>query len=505
MRVFSRLALVVLAVGVLFAPAAFADQYQATCPLTLVATNATNAATSPFYLSPHGVFRFGSQVFALRGQTLTTYTVTDLGDMQIAREDFIASLAGRETKGGVAFSNGLLYISSEAGLEIYDLRNVRAGGTAPVPLSRTPGLRYHRLAISGTTLAALYPATDLACYAQPGTSCFNQIDIYNVANPASPVRVSSLSTFASSLILGGYNDIAFNFGLLIAAANGGTVAWNLTNPAAPTVAAIGAVPGTFLVSNGLNLLGVGNDNSIITYTLTPGSTSGLFNPLTFHSTANLQVERGNPIIFHPQATFDEASGRLITMIDELDYQTLQPARTIAFDVFDYGTAMLEGRDPRFYEQVSYTQGDEVKWNPLAVGSLVYVVGELTGTQTYGACGFMTGRIEFDSLAGTICGGSEIHGWVTGTLKITNVELLLDGGSLGSASISGPPRIDVPSTTPVSTWRISPTLDNITRGDHVLRAVGTDAAGNRRQFASQRVFFPGPGSNCAVRRRAAGSL
>jgi hypothetical protein len=86
MRVFSRLALVVLAVGVLSAPAAFADQYQATCPLTLVATNATNAATSPFYLSPHGVFRFGSQVFALRGQTLTTYTVTDLGDMQIARE-----------------------------------------------------------------------------------------------------------------------------------------------------------------------------------------------------------------------------------------------------------------------------------------------------------------------------------------------------------------------------------------------------------------------------------
>ena len=49
--------------------------------------------------------------------------------MQIAREDFIASLAGRETKGGVAFSNGLLYISSEAGLEIYDLRNVRAGGS----------------------------------------------------------------------------------------------------------------------------------------------------------------------------------------------------------------------------------------------------------------------------------------------------------------------------------------------------------------------------------------
>jgi hypothetical protein len=496
MRVLSRLALVVLAVAVLSAPAAVADQYQATCPLTLVSTNAGPTA---FYQSPHGVFRFGSQVFALRGQTLTTYTVTELGDMQIAREDFIGALAARETKGGVAFNGGFLYVSSEAGLEIYDLRNVRAGGTAPILVSRTPGLRYHRLAISGTTLAALYPATDLPCSATAGNpNCFNQIDIYNVANPLTPVRVSSLSTALNPL--GGYNDIAFNFGILIAAANGSTLAWNVTNPASPTLMAGGAVPGTFLVSNGSNLLGVGNDTSIITYIITP-TAGNFFNPLTYHSTANLQVERSNPIIFHPQAVFDEANGRLITMIDELDYQTLQPARTIAFDVFDYATAMLEGRDPRQYEQVSYTQGDEVKWNPLSVGSLVYVVGEMTGTQTYGACGLMTGKIEFDSLAGTVCGGAEIHGWVTGTLKITNVELLLDGGSLGSASLAGPPRNDIPSTTPVSTWRVSANLDAITRGEHVLRAIGTDAAGNRRQFSSQRIFFPGPGSNCVARRRA----
>ena len=499
MRVLSRLALVVLAVAVLSAPTALADQYQATCPLTLVATNAPPTA---FYQSPHGVFRFGSQIFALRGQTLTTYTVTDLGDMQIAREDFIGALAARETKGGVTFAAGFLYISSEAGLEIYDLRNVRAGGTAPILVSRTPGLRYHRLAISGTTLAALYPATDLPCSANgasgPLLSCFNTIDIYNVANPLVPVRVSSLSTFLNPL--GGYNDIAFNFGFLIAAANGSTVAWNVTNPAAPTLAGGGAVPGTFLVSNGSNLLAVGNNNVIITYMITPtGGT--FFTPFTYHTTANLQVERANPIIFHPQAAFDEANGRLITMIDELDYQTLQPARTIAFDVFDYATAMLEGRDPRQYEQVSYTQGDEVKWNPLSVGSLVYVVGELTGTQTYGACPLMTGRIEFDSIAGTVCGGSEIHGWVTGTLKITNVELFLDGGSLGSASLSGPPRIDIPSTTPVSTWRVFANLDAITKGVHVLRAVGTDANGNRRQFSSQNILFPGPGSNCVARRRA----
>src|SRR3954466_8929951 len=176
MRVFSRLALVVLSFPAFAAPTALADQYQASCPLTLVATNAGPTA---FYQSPHGVFRFNSQVFALRGQTLTTYTVTELGDMQIAREDFIGALAARETKGGVAFNAGFLYVSSEAGLEIYDLRTVRAGGTAPIMVSRTPGLRYHRLAVSGNTLAALYPATDLPCSAYfPPTpaSCFNQID-----------------------------------------------------------------------------------------------------------------------------------------------------------------------------------------------------------------------------------------------------------------------------------------------------------------------------------------
>jgi hypothetical protein len=502
MRVLSRIALVVLAVAALSATAAFADQYQATCPLTLVAAN---AAPTPFYQSPHGVFRFGTQVFALRGQTLTTYTVTDLGDMQIAREDFIGALAARETKGGIAFSAGFLYISSEAGLEIYDLRNVRAGGTAPILVSRTQGLRYHRLAISGTTLAALYPATDLPCAAFGAIgmqSCFNQIDVYNVANPLAPVRVSSISTFLNPL--GGFNDIAFNFGYLIGTANGGTVAYNVTNPAAPAFVGGSQTAGTFLVSNGSNLLAIGNDNVIITNMIIPTGSASFFNPFTYHTTANLQVERSNPIVFHPQGAFDEGNGRLIMMIDELDYQTLQPARTIAFDVFDYATAMLEGRDPRQYEQVSYTQGDEVKWNPLSVGSLVYVVGEMTGTQTYGACTMMTGRIEFDTIAGTVCGGSSIHGWVTGTLKITNVELFLDGGSLGSASLSGPARLDIPSTTPVSTWQISANLDATTKGVHVLRAVGTDVIGNRRQFSSQAILFPGPGSNCVARRKAVGS-
>ena len=82
MRVFPRLALVVLLLGVFAAPAVLADHFQADCPLTLVATN---APASTFTLSPSGAFRSGSQVFVLRGQTLTTFTTTDLGDMQIAR------------------------------------------------------------------------------------------------------------------------------------------------------------------------------------------------------------------------------------------------------------------------------------------------------------------------------------------------------------------------------------------------------------------------------------
>ena len=49
---------------------------------------------------------YGVMVFALRGQVLTTYTPNDVGNLQIAREDFIGSLAARETEGGVAFSNG---------------------------------------------------------------------------------------------------------------------------------------------------------------------------------------------------------------------------------------------------------------------------------------------------------------------------------------------------------------------------------------------------------------
>ena len=81
MRVFLRIVLVAVAAAMLSTSAAFASHLEADCPLQLVASN---PPASAFYQSPHGVFRFGTQVFALRGQTLTTYTVTDLGDLTIA-------------------------------------------------------------------------------------------------------------------------------------------------------------------------------------------------------------------------------------------------------------------------------------------------------------------------------------------------------------------------------------------------------------------------------------
>src|SRR5262249_25823427 len=181
MRVFSRIAIVLLGVAVFSASVALGQPYVATCPVTLVAQN---APATDFYKSPHGIYRFGSQVFELRGQTLTTYTVTDLGDMQVPREDLVGSMAARESNGGTAFrSDGFLFISSEAGIEIFDLRSVRPGGNAPLLVSRTPIVHYRRLAVFGNILAALFPATDYPCFVNGGTTCFNVIDLYNISHP----------------------------------------------------------------------------------------------------------------------------------------------------------------------------------------------------------------------------------------------------------------------------------------------------------------------------------
>jgi len=466
---------------------------------------ASNAAplSAIFNQSPHGVFRFGNLVYELRGGWLTTYAVTDLGDIQVVREDFMGSLAGREENGGITFANGFLYVSTEAGLEIFDLRNTRAGGTAPVP-TRTqpvPGLHYRRLAVNGNTMAALYPATDLPCAPQFfGTTCFNTIDLYNVSNPANPFRVGTVTSFMSEPVA--FNDIKFNYGFLVATAIGGTFAYDVSNPASPARIGFEPTAGTFLISNGTNFLAIGSDHAVQTDIITPPSaSSSFFNAFEYHTIGDLGIDRANPIVFHHSGWIDDQTGRLITMVDELDPNTLKPARTIAFDTFDYAVPMFEGSDPRAYEQISYTTTDEVKHNPVSVGPFVYVIGELSGLQSYGVCGQMSGRIEWDTPLALPCGGAEIHGWVTGATKIANVELFLDGGSLGPAKL-GPPRIDVDSTTPVLFWRVSVNLDQTAKGLHTLRAVGTDVLGNRRQFSSVSVFFNGPGSNCFLRRRTA---
>jgi hypothetical protein len=501
MRVFPRVALVVIVL--LTAPILLANHLQADCPLSLVATD---PPASDFNLSPHGTFRSGQQVFALRGQTLTTYSTNAVGDLQVARQDFIGSLGARETNGGVAFraesaGGGYLFLSSEAGLEIYDLRGVRAGGTAPLLVgSPISGLHYRRLAVSGNVLAGLYPATDLPCSANGTSLCSNSIDLFDISNLSAPAYKATISTKypSANSYLWGFNDIAFNYGFLIATAIKGTAAYNVSNPAVPyTVSSIGYA-GTFLVSNGSYLLGVGNDRSVLTYSF---SSTGGFTPLLMHNISpSLQIDRSNAVVFHPEATYDDAGNRLITMADERDPLTGKPARTIAFDVFDLDVPQYEGSDPRIYETITATTPDEVKGDPFAVGPYIYTIGEMSGLQTWGACGQMAGKIELDAVSQLSCNGAEIHGWVTGAQKIANVEIFLDAGSLGSAIVSGLPRNDVPANTPVLTWRLIVNLDSIANGDHVMRAVGTDSLGNRRQFASQRIYFPGPGANCTTRRR-----
>ena len=194
---------------------------------------------------------------------------------------------------------------------------------------------------------------------------------------------------------------------------------------------------------------------------------------------------------------------MVTMLDEINPLTLEPARTFAIDVFDFTVPLYEGAYQRIYENVSYTMPDEVKFNPVAVGPIIYTVGSASGLQTWGACDQIAGRIEWDGTTSLNCGGAEIRGWVTGEQKVANVELFLDNGSLGTSAVNGVPRNDINTRTVAYTWRVTVNLDNTARGEHVLRAVGTDSAGNRRQFASQRVFFQGPGSNCSNRRRSAG--
>ena len=508
MRVWSRIALIF--VFVFAAPILCADHFRAECPMSLVDTT---PAAADFDVSPHGVFRNGTLVHVLRGNRLITYNTNDVGNLDIARDDIIGSLAARETNAGVGFGNGFLYISSEAGLEVFDLRNVRAGGNEPILLTRVAGRHYRRLAVNGTRLAGLYPVGDLPCYPSGtiGDPCHTTIDVYNITAPASPTLLFTLDSRTPGpfgTVNKGHDDIAFNFGFLMVLSESNVTAGNVlaaynVSGAAPVKVTFDLpVTGKWLISNGSNVLGIGSDYLIYSYNVDP-TTFGFFTLTKLVALPEyLMLDRANAIRFHNEAFFDDANARLITMIEEVDPMTLEPARTIAFDVFDYTVHQFEGSAERIYEDVTFTSEDEVKYDPIAAGAFVYVVGEESGVQEWGACGRATGRIELDSPLHLSCGGTEIHGWVTGTNKIVNVELFLDNTSLGSTSVGGPARTDVSSTTTVFTWRIpNINLDATPAGSRVLRAIATDALANRRQFASKRLYVPGPGlGNCSVPRR-----
>jgi hypothetical protein len=492
MRVWSRIALVVVS---LFSTAALMG---ASCPLSLAGS--TPPATS-FELSPHGVFRFNNLVYALRGQVLATYVVNDVGNLQIAREDFIGSLAGRNTRGGVAFSDGFLYISSEAGLEIYDLRNVRTGGSAPVLVHRAAGFNYHRLAVSGNRLAGLMPVGDLPCYPHPADAgaCRNTIEIVDISTLTNPTRLGAINSFPISRYRG-MNDVAFVGNTLIAVTEESLLGFNITNAAFPTEIADVDRPGHRLITNGTNFLAVGNDTYYDIYTVRTGM-NPLFERVSLLSIPSyLTIDRANAIRFSEDAFYDEANARFVTMIDEVDPMTLDAARTIAFDVFDFRVPHYEGSAERVYEDVTFTTDDEVKHNPLSAGNNVYVIGERTGLQTWGSCGIASGRIELDSPRHLTCNGAELRGWVTGPQKIVNVELFLNNTALGAATLGGPLRFDVSSPTPVSMWRVGVNLDQTPAGEYTLRAIATDALGVRRQFAARPIHFGGPGSNCTTPRR-----
>jgi len=498
MRVWSRLALVV--VVLFFSSAVSADHFQGECPLSLV--DSTPAVTS-FDLSPHGVFRFGTLVYVLRGNLLATYVTNDTGNLSIVREDFLSDLRARETDGGVAFDNGFLYVSSEAGLEVYDLTNTRVNGTAPRRRSVTPGLHYRRIAVTGNRLAGLYPATDLPCYPLGNATplCNNQIELLDISNPDSPGIIGVIQS-RSRTEYRGLNDIAFNQGYLMVLSEEGLSGVDISNPGSPVRIFTAAFPGKWLVSNGTNFVGVGRDHDINLFTVRPGMAPFFQRNSLLTLPQYLTIERSNPIRFNRNAFWDETNARLVTMIEEIDQMTLDPARTIAFDVFDLTLPLYEGSVERIYEDLTLLNDEEVKHNPVVVGPFVYVIGETTGLQSYGACGQVTGRVELDGPHHLTCGGAEIRGWVTGQQKVTVVEVFLDNTPLGRATLGGPLRNEVSSSTPVTPWRIKVNLDTTARGEYQLRIIGTDILGRRRQFANQRIFFEGPGQNCTNPRRRA---
>jgi hypothetical protein len=470
-----------------------ANHFTADCPLSLVGQTAPASAFDP---SPHGAFRNGSSIYLLRGETLTTLNLTDTGEVTIGRQDRMGQLNGRETAGGVAYQNGYLYVTSEdAGLEIFDLRSTHGGntGVAPAFVSRTSVPHYQEIAVEGNLLAALYPANELPCVPVGSNACFNYIDIYDISDPASPILASRI--LSNRPLFVGFNDIEFVNGFLFATGLGGTYAFNISDPTFPSTAQTFGFKGDFLAKRGNDLLAIGQETQVAVMFVGPGSRLTVRNVYTLPSIVNRQ----NDLMFHPEVAFDD-NDHLITMIDEKDPMTRRSARTIAFDVFDMSVPQFEGYDDRIYENVSFVTPDEVKYDPVAVGPFVYVNGDMSGAQTYGACGTMAGRLEFDALGSLPCGGAELHGYVTGANKIENVELFLDGSSLGVATLTRE-RTDIVSSMPVIGFAAHVNLDQVAKGDHLIRVVATDRAGNTRQIFSKSYYFAGPGGNCSSRRRS----
>ncbi|HEY0592764.1 MAG TPA: hypothetical protein VGF40_13420 [Thermoanaerobaculia bacterium] len=462
-----------------------AEHFTADCPLSLVGTT---PAISPFTSSPHGAFKNGSLVYMLRGQTLTTLEATSIGDLKVVREDFVDELASRDVEGGTLYHNGYLFVTGEAGLEIFDLRNVTSTGSAPTLLTRIPGLHYRNLAASGNLLAATYPAYDQPC---SPLACGNTVDLYNISTPGTPLLTARIQ---SSNFFGRFNDVAFANGYLYVTGESGTFGFSVTNPAAPSLIVASGTPGEFLATNGMNLIAIGQEQHIGLFTI---NTNGSLNYITVFTLPSI-VARGNGYRFHRDAWLNGT--RMVTMIDEKDPLKLgESARTIAFDVFDFTVPFYEGFDDRIYENVSMVTTNERLFDPILVGPYLYVVGEMSGTQKWGACGRMAGAIELDTVRGLSCGGAEIHGWVTGAAKIVNVEVFLGGTFLGNATL-GLVRNDVVTSSEVRTWTIAVNLDDTARSTQSIRAIGTDALGNRYQFAATDVYFPGPGQNCTNRRR-----
>ena len=91
--------------------------------------------------------------------------------------------------------------------------------------------------------------------------------------------------------------MAFNYGYLVVTGQNGTQVYNVSNPERVRFFGGDATPGTFLVSNGTNLVGVGNDTSILTSGVS--SVTGRLAPMFLHTLATLRIEHSNPIMFHP--------------------------------------------------------------------------------------------------------------------------------------------------------------------------------------------------------------